>query len=95
MPACIDTAFILRGSGDRSLYVTAVDKAGRLRNYNGPEKTLADYYQPDPATANDRVYSDVQRERNYPVTCRRVGRNAGDYYGGWQSNGSPTENPAV
>ncbi|KAK1599159.1 uncharacterized protein LY79DRAFT_665679 [Colletotrichum navitas] len=44
IPACIDTAFILRGSGDRSVYVTVVDKAGQIRNSDSPEKTLVDYY---------------------------------------------------
>ncbi|KZL69061.1 fad dependent oxidoreductase [Colletotrichum incanum] len=113
-PTNTPTAFVLQGSGDRSLYVTVdgngalrlvrdataatpfyVDKAGQMRNYNSPDKTLVDYYQPDPATANDRVYSDVQRDGNYPITCRNVGRNAGEYYGGCQSSGSPTGNPVV
>ncbi|KAK2011118.1 hypothetical protein LZ32DRAFT_352554 [Colletotrichum eremochloae] len=113
-PTNTPTAFVLQGSGDRSLYVTVdgngalrlvrdasvatpfyVDKAGQMRNYNNPEKTLVDYYQPDPATANDRVYSDVQRQGNYPITCTYVGRNAGDYYGTCQSSGSPTGNPVV
>ncbi|GKT87787.1 FAD dependent oxidoreductase [Colletotrichum tofieldiae] len=113
-PTNTPTAFVLQGSGDRSLYVTVdgngalrlvrdataatpfyVDRAGQMRNYNSPDKTLVDYYQPDPATANDRVYSDVQRDGNYPITCRNVGRNAGEYYGGCQSSGSPTGNPVV
>lgn len=113
-PTNTPTAFVLQGSGDRSLYVTVdgtgavrlvrdataatpfyVDKAGQMRNYNSPDKTLVDYYRPDPATANDRVYSDVQGDGNYAITCRNIGRNAGEYYGGCQSSGSPSGNPVV
>ncbi|KAK2061676.1 hypothetical protein LY76DRAFT_603109 [Colletotrichum caudatum] len=113
-PTDTPKAFVLQGSGDRSLYVTVdgdgalrlvrdalvatpfyIVKAGQMRNYDSPDKTLVDYYQPDPATANDRVYSDVQDENNYPITCRNIGRNAGDYHGGCQSSGSPSGNPVV
>lgn len=72
-----------------------VDTIGQMRNFNSPAKTLVDYYQPDAATANDKVYSDVQRAGNYPITCANVGRTAGAYYGSCQSSGSPAGNPVV
>ncbi|KAK0375809.1 hypothetical protein CLIM01_06853 [Colletotrichum limetticola] len=113
-PTSTPTAFVLQGSGDRSLYVTVdgqgalrlvrdasvatpfyVDKAGQMRNLNSPDKVLVDYYQPDPATANDKVYSDLQGTGNYPITCSYTGRSDGAYYGNCQSSGSPTGNPVV
>ncbi|CAI0654695.1 unnamed protein product [Colletotrichum noveboracense] len=113
-PTNTPTSFILRGSGDRSLYVTTdtngalrlvrdasvatpfyVDYAGLLRNYNSPSKLLMDFYLPDPATANDRVFSAEQGAGGYPITCTYTGRTNGAYYGNCQSSGSPSGNPVT
>ncbi|KAH8909808.1 hypothetical protein BR93DRAFT_935513 [Coniochaeta sp. PMI_546] len=73
-----------------------VDNSGQLRNLHDPTKLLVDYYQPTPATADNKVYNAVpDANANYPITCYTNARNDGDYWGNCQASGPPNGNPVV
>ncbi|KAL0930077.1 FAD dependent oxidoreductase [Colletotrichum truncatum] len=72
-----------------------IDDAREMRNLNSPNKTFVNYYDPDPYTADDKVYSDVEGPGKYQINCGIVGRVDGGFYGNCQSSGSPSGNPDV
>lgn len=73
-----------------------VDNAGQLRSLHDPTKLIVDYYQPSPATADNRVYAAVpDATANYGITCYNVGRQDGQYWGDCQASGPPNGNPVV
>ncbi|KAM0258033.1 hypothetical protein ACHAQJ_004076 [Trichoderma viride] len=92
----VDNTGALRLTQDTTVAVPFyVDNNGQLRNWNDPAKLFVDYYQPNPGTADNKVYSDFPSSSNFGLKCNYYGRSNGDFWGQCQASGPPDGNPVI
>ncbi|KAL0938565.1 FAD dependent oxidoreductase [Colletotrichum truncatum] len=72
-----------------------LDRDGQLHNFNSRNKTLVNYYQPNPAAADNKVYNDVQSDDNYRITCREVILGPNTIHGDCESSSSSEASSVV